>query len=965
MSVIGKKPFVNKIIDNCSKEQVERIVSLMDNLGEAREVALYGQNNLISDADIGVNYVSLAMEQLSAKIIKGILVYINNSNCGFFGIATNSDMIEEFSIDPVNKTFEKIREYLTVEELRQVCGDALAGSGSGGDDGKEVNIIEFSNIELDPTTQTAELVTDADAWEKFFDTTEECIVVISQSNGATHTLSRSTVGGDRAIFSTQSAYGDGLADWTATFMKIGDEYTGTLAYSTVGEGGLPPSTKANQVLVSNSDAGWDETKSVPLADNLLASPETNDTLYSKGPTGGLADIATGEESYLSEVKGYTIIWNQLLDSTHTSYTCDSSHIYVVVSQAGALTLVQNSQQTWNTPYRIYDLTLMFGGNNKIPFSLSQETEYPANGTIPAQTVTGVQRFARLFANVDLVNAPYDAGTPKNVKVTKLTETGQNLWDSSMESTGLQLLAGYRYEIYKNTNMTDQNISRSYDGTNWSSQALTRYQRADGKYVWIFYPTRNCLIKSVDSTNAIVYVGFVHSGNYCLTANTVGGGNWPLPLQDSVPAYEKHEYNISGIDGLNGLVDAVGNIVVYDTKDYARVGSINLADYQSVMTWDSDEGGWVIPVSSLPNNIDISLLSLEMVYLSQKGYTADAYVPDEEIEGLLIYNGDDSVNKPTGLLYYPLSEPVATGSDPFEPIQIEVNDMGLEYFTQPTGANCPVNQVSLYYQNLKDKLVNLQMPEIEATSFNNDNTALNGLKINGSSYKLAPVGDIRDEWSVAIGQSSMASSSGTAFGRNANATFSGTAIGSIASANQGAIAIGKYCLNNVANTFAFDDASSSTILKTMQIGTPSNIFFRNYKLDNSKYNLSDYTSGHYLSEYIQNNTLTADSGKYYISYTDSNNYKTFSKSVTSGTATDISASVTGVHITVKVTGTTSHSVVGLDLLPYDATNGYGFNSYGRVDVDGTIQDILATIDSDGCVVITLATGTITEVKYNLR
>lgn len=93
MSVIGKKPFVNKIVDTCSKEQTQQIIDLMNHLGNPTLVALYGCDNLIGPANIGVSYVTLKMNQLLAQIVNGILVYIDDTHCGFFGITSNSDNI--------------------------------------------------------------------------------------------------------------------------------------------------------------------------------------------------------------------------------------------------------------------------------------------------------------------------------------------------------------------------------------------------------------------------------------------------------------------------------------------------------------------------------------------------------------------------------------------------------------------------------------------------------------------------------------------------------------------------------------------------------------------------------------------------------------------------------------------------------------------------------------------------------
>ena len=126
MSVLGKKPFVNKILDSCDKDQITTLADLMNNLGEPTVVSLYGSENMISDDNKGISYVTFKLNELLAQTIDGILIYVDNDNCGFFGIPSGSDIVAEFSINPVNKTYKSIKEYLTVEELRQICGDRTA-----------------------------------------------------------------------------------------------------------------------------------------------------------------------------------------------------------------------------------------------------------------------------------------------------------------------------------------------------------------------------------------------------------------------------------------------------------------------------------------------------------------------------------------------------------------------------------------------------------------------------------------------------------------------------------------------------------------------------------------------------------------------------------------------------------------------------------------------------------------------
>lgn len=737
--------------------------------------------------------------------------------------------------------------------------------------------------------------------------------------------------------------------------------------------GLPEAEAEGRVLVGKSDGDWEQKKAAPLADNLLANPINNDAMYSSGPTGGLADITTGEEAYLQEIKGMSIVWNQLYNGSQ--FSTNSSHIYIRYRKSdktfSLLNQITDSIPSGNTDdNKIYDLTLMFGGNDKIPFSLVQSDEYPANGTMPAQSVNAQMRFQRLFANVDLTSAPYDAGTIKNVKATKLVETSRNLWDTStMETTGLKLLAGYRYEIYID-GFNYRTIALSYDGVNWTiSTSLTRFQRADGKYIWTYLSSTSVYIKSYSDTNKICYVGFVHSGNYCLTSGTNTSGS-AAKTSETIPAYHKHEFSIDGIDGLNGLLDSTGKVSVYDTKDYTRVGSVEL----SSLTWEPVFDGTATYKALIPNIKPSTSLFL----CSNSTFTRVAI--DEN--GYLKIT---AVSEPTsGTFLYELNEPVATGEPAFEPIALKsgdtwiVDDMGSEYFIQPSGANCPVNQVSYYYENLKDKLQNLELPKIEATEFDNSATIIDGLNINGNKYKLVPTGSTSySPNALPVGRGAHANSmyavcvtpfEGYANGSNSTVVgpsggayeYGSISIGGGYAGKTESIAIGLATQNYIPYSVTFDTNTNNT-QRTIHTNNPDKVFFRYENCSTSKYTFASYTSGHYLSEYIQNQILVLQDGKYYISYTDANNFKTFSNNRISGTDADITSTVKGVHLIVKLS---NNVVASLDLLPYDSANSQAFTAYGIAS--DTPSFVSAYIDSDGCVVLTLPSGiTATEVKYNLK
>ena len=141
--------------------------------------------------------------------------------------------------------------------------------------------------------------------------------------------------------------------------------------------------------------------------------------------------------------------------------------------------------------------------------------------------------------------------------------------------------------------------------------------------------------------------------------------------------------------------------------------------------------------------------------------------------------------------------------------------------------------------------------------------------------------------------------------------------------------------------SFDGTGAKNTCRTIQLYDADKIFFRNEALDTAKTTFVSYTQGHYLSEYIQNNTLelTESSGVY------------------TSTKTFTGSEIKGVHVTVLLS---TNITVGFDLLPY---NSQEFVFYGLESNTPTF--ITAKIDSTGAVVITPTSATITSATYYLR
>ena len=130
MSVLGKKPFVNKIIESLSTEQIVKLRKLIDNPTDLRTIALYGVDNLLSENDKGVHFVKCKLEELSLRIVQGFLCYADDDNCALFVFNNGSDIVEEYVIYPKVRKFERVYEYLNAEEFRRVLDDSEEQGGS-------------------------------------------------------------------------------------------------------------------------------------------------------------------------------------------------------------------------------------------------------------------------------------------------------------------------------------------------------------------------------------------------------------------------------------------------------------------------------------------------------------------------------------------------------------------------------------------------------------------------------------------------------------------------------------------------------------------------------------------------------------------------------------------------------------------------------------------------------------------
>lgn len=808
MSIIGKKPFINTILDSLTKTQIQTLEKLIDKLEKPILVSLYGQEKLLSQENIGVSYVTLKMEELSGKICNGILCYTGDDYCGFFVFREDNAVIEEYKINPKTRTFARIYEYLTAEELRRTIDDILEEkeSGNGGHFTEDVVIaLPDSTIGVEPGLSVA-----GKAEFKDSVSVEKNIIINSKDN---------------------------LVD------KDGNPLI---------EGGIPDATKPNQVIVSDENNKGQWVDVVPKANNLQSAPIVNDALYLKGPTGGNADIYTGEESYLQNIKGYAIVLNNVLPTGSTSFTTKNDRVYLTLDTSNNfLFFIKQSYNATNLSW-VIDLTKMFGGNDNIPFELSGSSAvYKANGTWSGQSMNAYYRFVSILPFLNKTyNVVYGEDKLVYVNASKLVEIGQNLWnedDEDMVNNGLELLPGRYYEIiyaYSDqltcspyTNMYKYSID---GGQNWSSgTSITKYELSNNNYAFFLSPQKaGTRIKSINVNKTIKYVGLVHSGNYT-QGFLLGGDSSYIRLKnssdyDKLPKYKKIEYELTGINDLKGIPDSSTNhCSVYDERDIKRVGEIDL----STLTWTQADTVFAATISDIKDSTT--------AVLAEKYLQSEISVGEN---GLVSITTDST---PTGKMIYELAVPIKTGLDKFEPIQIEVNDMGIEWFEGTT--ECPINQIAYYYQNLKDKLVNLNIQTISAFTYDyyssTQGTNAVGIVIDGEKYNFLPysisiIGTATSGYhalsigpgatndgsygALNIGSSSKASASDSSFsqgycvavGNCAEVSGQGVAIGYDAAANySNSIALGYKVETFARNTFSYGD-------RTLENTSLDSIYFRN-------------------------------------------------------------------------------------------------------------------------------------------
>ena len=149
MSVLNKIPFINNVLAHLSDEELKALLSLMNGLGDRTELNRIlgipsGNRTNISAADKGVHMCSL---QIGPTLFQGYLLY-SDFACVLLAF-TDFQIIVSLNIDVANNNFEKVTEYLDINELRSQVNDLLTEAGELGDIVAKMDVTDITAMTKD------------------------------------------------------------------------------------------------------------------------------------------------------------------------------------------------------------------------------------------------------------------------------------------------------------------------------------------------------------------------------------------------------------------------------------------------------------------------------------------------------------------------------------------------------------------------------------------------------------------------------------------------------------------------------------------------------------------------------------------------------------------------------------------------------------------------------------------------
>lgn len=116
MNGMNFKPFISKVLDSLSDENLSSLASLIDSHSNNFSYrSLIDSNNLLTSSDKGVGLFTIQLDEHTIRT--GYLLY-NNSYCVLLSYVSNSERVAEYQINLSNMKAEMVKEYLTTDYFR-------------------------------------------------------------------------------------------------------------------------------------------------------------------------------------------------------------------------------------------------------------------------------------------------------------------------------------------------------------------------------------------------------------------------------------------------------------------------------------------------------------------------------------------------------------------------------------------------------------------------------------------------------------------------------------------------------------------------------------------------------------------------------------------------------------------------------------------------------------------------------
>lgn len=729
MSVIRKKPEINKIIDDLTDAEKLKLAQEVNN-----EAPLYTKSLIRKDyyfSELNNNAYEIAgilLEVAPTNTLPGIVIRTNNSNNlrEYFIQFAHKQKLIEWRLNTINRTAEVIDEDLDINELRRLleevhdhivaseidsgsatAGQVLSADGEGG--------TEWANP-MD--TIHSDGVSEGDVVEIFgFD---------SQGNLKKDSVPEGITVDQTIIEDSENAVAGGAVydlkedvDALEAEMEEKANVNGNYPTMTVGA--------ADNLTPYDEDSGIDQ--------------EQPFLLQGTGCGNGEQQVDTGALGLLKEKQGNTVVVNQKIYSTITqSFTTTEEspigwvpddpvswltnageminghkYIGIMTSSSDKITVKDDANgrdavgifeqdEYRNGRYFAFVLSALPAGTYTVSFVCIDLTQwFGSNDNIPAHLLAHPEDFFRYYQG----SLAYNEGTLVNANGRYLKAIGRNQWDEELEdgvyslSSGSKSSASSGYMRSKNFIKVVPNTTY-YRGINyWSDGHILFYDKdknfissiSSGSQGTFTTPSNCCYI-----TFFLNYGGTTYNNDITISIYYEGESGY-----DQYYPYEELTNNDTGTEVLRSA-GSVADIKLPDGTITRRIGVVDLGTLSWMQGGDTHTFFAAIPdAKATANNVNNAISSLYSnkgeaswtqyttygdLTFGHEGGTKRFYFANSNYSSI----SDFAAAMSGVMFYYELAEPTTEQGTPYSE-NIAIDDFGSMDFG---GTNGVPQGASIFY-----------------------------------------------------------------------------------------------------------------------------------------------------------------------------------------------------------------------------------------------------------------------------